>query len=168
MAARSPRRSFAAPFVVTLAAAPAACYVQTAPAPAYQPPPQQQGPQQQPPPPPVVSNPPRPQDPPPPQPQDPPPPQTTPHNDIAWTVFKNSDGSCSAAIKVECQPKATCNPPPPFKTACPADVSLDKPVTVRSQDNGATCMLEFPMPDCPKGVACNPPRPRKTECPTRK
>jgi hypothetical protein len=127
------------------------------------PPPTQQGPQPNPQGP-VVVNPPRPQDPPPPQTN----PQPAPHGDIAWTVFKSSDGSCSAAIKVECQPKATCNPPPPFKTACPADVSLDKPVTVRSQDNGATCMLEFAMPDCPKGVACNPPRPRKVECPTRK
>lgn len=125
------------------------------------PPPEQHAPPPTPPKGPVVVNPPRP--------QDPPPPQTTPtHNEVAWTVFKNSDGSCSAAIKVECQPKATCNPPPPFKTTCPADVSLDKPVTVRSQDNGATCMLEFAMPDCPKGVACNPPRPRKVECPTRK
>jgi hypothetical protein len=157
--------------------------VQTAPAPAYQPAPQQQQPQPQPPQPqpqeapgptqgprgPIVSNPPRPQDPPPPQtnPQ-PPAPTTTTHGDIAWTVFKNNDGSCSAAIKVECQPKATCNPPPPFKTTCPADVSLDKAVTVRSQDGGSTCMLEFAMPDCPKGVVCNPPRPRKVECPTRK
>lgn len=188
MAARTPRRSFAAPFVITLAAVPA-CYVQTAPPPNQPPPPPPQTEPQSPPPqqpqgPVTVTNPPRPTPPPqqpdpppprppqpqprPPQPQPQPttPPVTTPHGDMAWTVFKNADG-CMAAIKVECQPKATCNPPPPFKIACPADVNLDKPVTVVSQDGGSTCMVQFPMPTCPPGTACNPPRPRRVECPKR-
>ncbi|HEY5950320.1 MAG TPA: hypothetical protein VIV40_32725 [Kofleriaceae bacterium] len=150
MAARTPRRSFATPFVVTLAAAPA-CYVQPSPGPQGPPPPppptQTAEPQ---PPPPVVANPPRPQtEPAQPAPQRPrpievanprpptttqgpatPPPTTKPPAEPArWTVFKSQDG-CMAAIKVECQPKATCNPPPPFKYACPEGVQLDKPITV--------------------------------------
>ncbi len=70
-----------------------------------------------------------------------------------------------AAIKVECQPKATCNPPPPFRYECPENVSLVKPVTVVTHD-GIKCAVEFDMPSCPEGVACNPPRPRPVACPT--
>jgi hypothetical protein len=182
MAARTPRRSFAAPFVVTLAAVPA-CYVQSSPGPSGPPPPppttQTAEPEPTEQPPVIVANPPPPQQPasqpstPPPQ-QPPvrpdprpskPPVQTT---DSYWTVYKSHDGSgCMAAIKVECHPKATCNPPPPFKYACPDDVSLDKPLTVVSQDGGATCFVQFEMPKCPPGVACNPPRPKPVTCPKR-
>ena len=187
MAARTPRRSFAAPFVVTLAAVPA-CYVQSSPGPSGpppQPPPTQTAePQPQPQQPPViVANPPPPQQPTtdpsiPPGPVRPPstPPRPDPRptkppvqtTDAYWTVYKAQDGSgCMAAIKVECQPKATCNPPPPFKYACPENVTLDKPVTVVSQDGGATCFVQYDMPKCPPGVACNPPRPQPVACPKR-
>ena len=47
-----------------------------------------------------------------------------------------------AAIKVECVPKATCNPPPPFKYACPENVSLEKPITIATYD-GTSCFVEF-------------------------
>lgn len=193
MAARTPRRSFAAPFVVTLAAVPA-CYVQTSPGPSgpppSQPPPTQTAEPAQPTPPPpgpVVANPPRPTQPPPSQPSTPPPYRPDPRptqppptqtstppppvqqaQESRWSLFKSNDGSgCMAAIKVECQPKATCNPPPPFKVACPDGISLDKPVTVVTQDGGASCFVEFEMPKCPPGTACNPPRPRPVACPKR-
>ena len=91
----------------------------------------------------------------------PPPPQS---QEAKWTVYKAKDG-CMAAIKVDCPPKATCNPPPPFKYACPDNVSLDKPVTVVTHD-GTSCFVEYEMPACPKGVACNPPRPRPVACPS--
>ena len=191
MAARTPRRSFAAPFVVTLAAAPA-CYVQSGPppqsAPAQPPPtqtaqpepqPQQPGPMIANPPPPatnqpaqppppshpvVVANPPRPTQPAPPQQQpNQNPAQTSPSR---WTVYQAKDGACMAAIKVECQPKATCNPPPPFKYACPTDISLEKPITVATYD-GNSCFVEYAMPACPPKTACNPPRPRPVACPKR-
>ena len=87
--------------------------------------------------------------------------------DQRWTVFKANDGQgCMAAFKVECQPKATCNTPPPFKYACPENISLDKPVTVVTH-NGTDCFVEFEMPKCPPGTACNPPRPRPVACPKR-
>lgn len=94
------------------------------------------------------------------------PPQAPPAQEARWTVYKAKDG-CYAAIKVECQPKATCNPPPPFKYECPDNVSLEKPVTVVSR-GGGNCFVEFEMPSCPPGVACNPPRPRPVACPTPK
>lgn len=72
-----------------------------------------------------------------------------------------------AAIKVECPPKATCNPPPPFKYACPEGVSLDSPITVASYDSGATCFVEQAMPKCPPNVMCNPPPPKQVTCPKR-
>ena len=171
MAARTPRRSFATPFVVTLAAVPA-CYVQSGPS-QPQPPPQTAQPAEPPPstnqpPPPVVVNPPRPAEPPPTQPSTPAPPTPPPtqgSQEQKWTVYKAKDG-CMAAIKVECQPKATCNPPPPFKYTCPENVSLEKPVTVATYD-GNSCFVEFEMPKCPPGVACNPPRPQPVTCPKR-
>jgi outer membrane biosynthesis protein TonB len=189
MASRTPRRSFATPFVVTLVAVPA-CYVQSAPPPSTgpQPPPAQTAEPAQPPPPatqptdpqtpptrpPVIVNPPRPTPtpqpaptpPPQPQPQPTPPPQPTQTAQQQWTVFKGKDG-CLAAIKVECQPNATCNPPPPFKYACPEKLSVDKPITLTSSDGGATCFYYAPMPACPKGAMCNPPPPRQLACPKR-
>jgi hypothetical protein len=185
MAARTPRRSFATPFVVTLAGT-AACYVQSSPPPQGPPPSQPttaQPTQPNQPPPGVMVNPPPPST----QPSTPPPTQkppvvvanppppttqgpTTPtqtNQTTKWTVYKAKDGSgCMAAIQVECVPKATCNPPPPFKYACPDNVSLDKPVTVVTRD-GTSCFVEFPMPTCPPGTACNPPRPRPVACPKR-
>jgi hypothetical protein len=173
MAARTPRRSFATPFVITLAAAPA-CYVQSTPPAAGpsttttsapppttpttmpdQPPAQgPAGPTQGPGP--VVVNPPMPQS---------PPASTTPGN-TKWTVYKTADG-CMAAYKVECQPKATCNPPPPFKYACPPNVSLDSPITVASNADGSACFVDYGPTSCPPNTACNPPRPTPVSCPKR-
>jgi len=177
MAARTPRRSFATPFVVTLAAAPA-CYVQTTPPPS-QPQPQPTDPQQphtnppqDPTRPPIVVNPPRPQNPdtqpqtPPPQPPPQTPTQTTPtQTSVAkWTIFKTSDG-CQAAVKTECPKGVMCNPPPPIKYACPDNTSL--PLTIVSSDGGQTCAVEVLPVKCPEGAICNPPRPRQYPCPKR-
>lgn len=160
MAARTPRRSFATPFVVTLAAAPA-CYVQSSPQPQgpgpQQPPPSQTAPADPQPqgPGPVVINPPMPQS----------PPLAAPANQ-KWTVYKANDG-CMAAVKVDCPPKAICNPPPPFKYECPQNVSLDKAITVASNADGSACFVEYEPVTCPPNVACNPPRPTPVACPKR-
>jgi hypothetical protein len=69
-----------------------------------------------------------------------------------------------AAIKVECQPKATCNPPPPFKIACYDNVILDKPVTVTSRDGGSTCFIDYAA-TCPPNAKCRAPQP--VTCPKR-
>ena len=170
MAARTPRRSFATPFVITLAAAPA-CYVQSTPGPSgpttttttSAPPtttnptpdqPQTQGPPTTGPGP-VVVNPPMPQS----QPAAPP--------NTKWTVFKQADGACMAAFKVECQPKATCNPPPPFKYECPQNVSLEKAITVASNADGSACFVDYGPVSCPPNTACNPPRPTPVACPKK-
>lgn len=176
MAARTPRRSFAAPFVVTLAAG-SACYVQSSPprqGPPPQPPPTtsqptQPGPQ----PPPVIVNPPRPTQPTTTQTEPPPPPSPTPTpppvapTSQKWSVYKTKDGTCMAAVNVECRKGATCNPPPPFKYDCPPNMSLEQPVTVALMPDGQSCQVEYPMPKCPQGVACNPPRPTPVACPKR-
>lgn len=181
MSAKLPRRSFAAPLVVTLAMP--ACFVSTGKAP---PPshgtssdaPANDEPR-------AHVNPPRPVEHPghaePAQPKDP-----QPGNDTAqqtqqqtpppaartrtWTVYVQASGKsqeCFAAYDVECPPKgATCNPPPPIKLAsCPSGITAAKPYKIR-EDAPDSCALYYPMPDCPAGVACNPPRPQTVSCPT--
>jgi hypothetical protein len=167
MAARTPRRSFATPFVVTLAAAPA-CYVQSAPPPAEPVPQQQAAPAT------VVANPPRPQPTPavtnPPRPVEPPattvvtnPPRPTgPAAGTTWHVFKTKDG-CEAALDVSCPKGATCNPPPPQKYDCEG-LSIGKPITIVSEGEGI-CHVQPEPVHCPPGAMCNPPRPRRVACP---
>jgi hypothetical protein len=177
MPAHTPRRSFASPFVVTLAAAPA-CWSNAAPPPTQEPvtqpvPQTAQAGSADPTPPVIVANPPRPTagsaDSAPPIPtQNPPPPQPT---QTYWTVMKTDKG-CSAAIRVECpkpepgKPMHTCNPPPLRPYACPdnlADLLAAGPVTIVG--DGTTCATELVMPTCPPHVMCNPPRPRTVKCP---
>ena len=142
MAARTPRRSFAAPFVVTLAAVPA-CYVQSsAPPPQPQPVAQPADPH-----PVVVTNPPRPQ----------------PAASTSWHVYKTQDG-CEAIVNVECPAGASCNPPPPSKVECPTGIAMDKPMTVVTQGDG-TCIVAREPPACPPHAMCNPPRPQTVTCP---
>ncbi|MGE0869112.1 MAG: hypothetical protein AB7P03_11125 [Kofleriaceae bacterium] len=150
MSARSPRRSFAAPFVVTLVPSLAtACYVETTPAPAGPspapvmpagatspepaPPAASTAPAPLAPPPVIVANPPRPapQQPPPvvvanpPRPAPPPAPQpTTSKHDVHWTI-KKSNGACTAWLSPNCP------------GAKPGEPQL----------------------------ACNPPPPKKVACP---
>lgn len=86
-----------------------------------------------------------------------------------WHVFQStSDKSCYATLKVECPPKpATCNPPPPTKLAsCPSGLQMPQGLTIR-EDAANSCAVYYPMPDCPPGMACNPPRPQTITCPTR-
>ena len=84
-----------------------------------------------------------------------------------WHVFQNkTDKSCYATLKVECPPKpATCNPPPPTKLAsCPSGLEMPQGLTIR-EDAQNSCAVYYPMPDCPPGMACNPPRPQTITCP---
>lgn len=161
--ARSPRKIFASPFVVTLAAMPA-CYTESSP------PPQQPQPHVQPRPEPtpgevIVTNP-------------PPPteggtaPTQTYTFDQRWTVMKSGE-ACSAMARVECpkpkkpgDPVPTCNPPPPMKVACPDGWDGKAALTIVQYANQADCMIEPPPMNCPKGAMCNPPPPRKVACPT--
>ncbi len=137
---RKRRRSFALPFVLTIAAAPG-CYVtsgssdppattqeepsseptaaDTTPAePSSEPQapnPSSPTPQQ----PPVVQQPPEPTKQPPIVTNNPPPPQTLPMPRAEETVTKHTDGTCWASAPVKCPaPPATCNPPPPRQVQC--------------------------------------------------
>src|SRR5687768_7348730 len=107
MSARAPRKSFANPFVITLAAIPA-CYATTGTT--SQPAPVTQAPQEQPPGETVVANPPRPE----PAPTDPTPggevvvanpprpaPTQTYDYDQTWTV-RRSGGECLAYVEANC------------------------------------------------------------------
>lgn len=177
MAARTVRRSFASPFVVTLAAAlpMAACYVQPGPPRSGG---SQQVPNQQTPDHStttagaeqtpagtgtIVANPPRPA----------PVPATAPapKQDLRWTITRAS-GTCAAYAKVTCpepppgQPKPMCNPPPPMKYACLPEMTTDGATVAVVQLTGqTTCQIEHPPIKCPPGAMCNPPPPQKVSCP---
>src|SRR5512138_3724220 len=131
---RTPRRTFATPFVVTLAACGPAQHTSNPPGPAQPPPsaPVASAPSTDPatpaPPDPCAGmpteapskNPPAPR---PPPKGNPPPPETFPYEQ-RWFVSK-SGGACLARPKVDCpkpeagKPTRTCNPPPPIKYECP-------------------------------------------------
>lgn len=195
MSAKFPRRSFAAPLVVTLAVP--ACIVATKPAPApvsgsvrdnrTDPNPGTNPDGTPTPPPPPIANPPPPDRvtppappaPPPPrapqpgnttvqQPPPPTPPTTTPAALRSWTVFVGNDKTCYSQYDVVCPPKgATCNPPPPQKLAsCPPGITAERPFKIK-EETADNCALYYPTPDCGAGVTCNPPRPQKIACPTR-
>jgi hypothetical protein len=152
MAARAPRKLFASPFVITLAA----CGPQPQPA---QPQPQPQ------PDPMIVANPPAPA---------PPAPDNAATVEQRWTVSKGGS-ACQAMAHADCprpkhpgEPVPTCNPPPPMKIECPAGWDGKSPMTVVRYANQTECMIEPPKvseADCPK-ASCNPPPPRKITCPS--
>jgi hypothetical protein len=155
--ARSPRTTFTAPLVVTLAMTPA-CVVASRPPPP--PPSTGSGPTE--PAPPIVTNPPPPIEP---APVDPTP--TPTQTELgSWTVFQNrNDKQCYAAIDVKCMPQATCNPPPPrIMEACPDGIADGASLKVKEWNPGQ-CFVVFPDPGCPPNVACNPPRPQPIACP---
>lgn len=164
MAARTPRRSFATPFVVTLAAAPA-CYVQSGPPPQQptptttatsttgtQPDPSTQPAQptgQQPPP--VMVNPPRPQ-------------ATTPN--AKWRIYADASGKCFSQPIATCPPNVMCNPPPPQAYECPTKIDLKAGAqTIVSSADGMSCSVDWGPMNCPAGATCNPPPPVSVSCP---
>ncbi len=164
MAARAPRRSFARPFVITLAAAPA-CFVssstppsqpvsqaapgqpsQSDPAPATPPPSQS---------PVIVANPPHP------RPQGPAEQAPAPPPETRWTITKTATG-CQSMVDVTCPAGAMCNPPPPQPYECPKMVKLPAKVTTFGKD---ACVVEREPVQCPPGAICNPPPPQRVPCP---
>jgi hypothetical protein len=98
----------------------------------------------------------------------------TPKFETKWTVmkFKGKDG-CSAMIDVNCpkpeqgKPVATCNPPPPFKYACPDGFREGDTLKIVLRVGATDCFVDSAPINCPKGALCNPPPPRKVDCPIR-
>jgi hypothetical protein len=174
MSVRTLRRSFAAPFVVTLATT--AC----GPAKPLNPP----GPHENPPPPttkptePVVAAP-DPVDQPTPAPGLEPADKKEPAKyERKWTVMRNMKPDakateCRAFVDANCpkgepgKPMPTCNPPPPIPYTCPDGFSTDKGATLKIVLRaGATeCFVDYGPMKCPEGAKCNPPPPRKLPCP---
>ena len=179
MSARLLRRTFASPFVITLAAIPA-CVVQSAPPSrgGPTPGPRQDGPRESRPAentpaqtePTVVSNPPRPgteQPTPPPRviSNPPGPKQDAPAQyERHWTVMKIGD-KCQAYTDTTCPRGATCNPPPPTDYACTPEVTATQPMKIVQWANTTGCHVETAAPPCPPKKMCEPPRPRAVTCP---
>ena len=163
-ASRKPRRAFAVPLVMTIAAAPA-CVVKD-----DSPPASSSGPTVR-----THENPPRPDPAPQPDPArpdpDPTPIEPTPVQTKApdyhrnWTVMMNDDGTCAAYMAVECKKGATCNPPPPTAIACPEGITTARPVDIFASAGSWDCYVKPPEVKCPEKATCNPPPPRKTACP---
>ena len=163
MAARLPRRSFASPFVVTLAATVPACFVESNPRP--QPPATAEttttataepaAPPAAPKPPTIIAN---------------PPPPTVAQTTRRWHVTR-SNGACLAAADIPCptapagQRMPTCNPPAPQPVACPERTAEGESFTIVQWAGQATCQVEAPPVTCPPKVMCNPPPPRQAACP---
>src|SRR5688572_9816195 len=91
-----------------------------------------------------------------------------------WHVTRaHGKAGSIAMLEIECPkpatpggPVATCNPPPPVDYACPDDVTLDHPLTIRKLDGATECFVLPAGYTCPAGAICNPPPPRKLACPT--
>ena len=182
MAARSPRRSFAAPFVLVSFAA---CHHEPPYEPIHDNPPAPRsdaaiagsaatpvtpgvgGSDNSPPPAPVprhTVNPPR--------------PHVLPPADSEppgrhWTVSK-LNGTCEAFDAGACghvppgQPIPPCNPPPPIPYACLPQVTEHGFVKIVQPPDGTVCMIEPEAMHCPPGTMCNPPRPQEVPCPGAK
>lgn len=152
MAARVPRRSFASPFVVTLAVActPATTTTPTTTAPTQTPP---DGP---------VAETPTSE------------PAPTEETSMRWVVTKQGQ-ECFTQPRVDCspapgQPPRVCNPPAPQKYDCPkwddgSAMDFDGGDTIEGVPGGKQCTLYFSGGACPEGASCNPPPPRTVACP---
>ena len=164
-ASRKPRRAFAVPLVMTVAALPA-CIVESKPA---QPTTGGTASGDTRTPPPRHENPPRPQTDPKqvePTPIEPLPAQTeAPAYHRNWTVMQQKDGTCQAYLAVECKKGATCNPPPPQPIECPSGITAARPVDIFASAGSWDCYIKPPEVTCPEKATCNPPPPRKTACP---
>jgi hypothetical protein len=160
MSARMPRRSFATPFIITLAACGGS--QSPTPIPGPTPPPTGNPPAPvdaqsvEPSPEPIHWNPPPPQAdsrPPPTTTANPPPPGQNHSPGQQWTVTKHDD-KCVAL---------TGSPQRSMNYACPAGISLDKPITVMA--SGDHCIVLRASPPCPPKAMCNPPPPHEVPCP---
>jgi hypothetical protein len=165
MAARTPRRSFANPFVVTLAVAPA-CYATTSP------PQQQETAQVDPPPPTVVSNPPRPAPPPDPQPEPPRPPIMNPPRPTGQPdpqplppVMNPPPPQVDPAPHKRPPIRNPPRPTPQRQQPAPQEAAW----TVFKSNDGCMAVIKVECPRAEPGKpqpTCNPPPPFNYACPT--
>lgn len=168
MAARSPRRTFANPFVVTLAAITPLAATTVFAEPDTKPSPPSKNPPA-----------PKPEAKPNPKTVNPPPPKPVPKPEPAkferhWTVSKiKGKASCEADPDADCpkpepgKPRHTCNPPPPIDYACPSGLADGETLKIVLRVGATECFQERAPTTCPPNAKCNPPPPRKLACPSR-
>lgn len=91
-----------------------------------------------------------------------------------WTVMKfKGNADCQAMVDVNCpkpekgKPVATCNPPPPIKYACPDGFKDGDTLKIVLRTGATDCFVDDGAIKCPEGAKCNPPPPRKVACPER-
>ncbi len=77
-----------------------------------------------------------------------------------WTVVKRTADTClwyatltPALYESVCH--GPCNPPKPFSYACPIDLSIDEAVRVQAVEP-ARCVLMREVTDCPPRAICHP------------
>jgi hypothetical protein len=189
---RVPRRTFATPFVLTLALPLGACVVDSSPrgGTAPNPPPAQTEPATTPAPhhdPVVVANPPRPVEPKPPEPpapqpprpivMNPPRPQPVPQDtgakfDQHWTVSRQgatcnafNDDACRMPNRKPNDPIPPCNPPMPTAYKCPADLADHANFKIIKHAGETQCFVDEPPFKCPANAKCKPWTPRVADCP---
>ncbi len=179
MSARIVRRTFAAPFVITLAA----CSSSAPTSPPHNNPPdpnwnaRSDAAQPTEPTPPTVdpkpiinSNPPRPD-----MTDKNPTPKPEPAKfERKWTVTKattKGKTDCYAMPEVQCpkvekgQPIPTCNPPAPYPYTCPPGFADGDSLNIILRVGATECFVDRSPMKCPKGARCNPPPPQKIACP---
>jgi hypothetical protein len=81
-----------------------------------------------------------------------------------WTVSRQG-GKCVAYTKISCPPNAICNPPPPTDYACTADLADGGSIEVVRWAGSATCQIAVAPANCPPEMSCNPPPPQQVACP---
>ncbi|CAN5731072.1 hypothetical protein BH09MYX1_BH09MYX1_52690 [soil metagenome] len=68
-------------------------------------------------------------------------------------------GSCTAAPRGDCPEGARCNPPPPWRYACPTQIA-HYPATVTRKNGAKECVFRVgEIQDCAPGEDCKPPPP---------
>ena len=84
-----------------------------------------------------------------------------------WTI-SNQGGKCMAYTKVQCPPNTHCNPPRPTEYACAGaggELAASGSINVVRWAGSTTCQIEVPPANCPPEMSCNPPPPRQVACP---
>jgi len=162
---RKPRRTFAAPLILSVAALPACIVASNKPASSTNTDPEQRD-HRQPDPettdhrqpdgdPVVISNPPRPE------------PYVLRQDssyDESWQISVEADGSCKAYGPNDCPGEPKCRPAPARAVACPEGMQAGETWSLWA-DKGSTECFTMAVSDCPKGATCNPPPPTRASCP---
>jgi hypothetical protein len=89
--------------------------------------------------------------------------------EVRWTVDQDpKTKKCVAFVDYACAPGVSCNPPQPQDYACPKAIAHYPANVVRK--SGATECTTRMVPDmsCPKGMHCNPPPPHDEPVPCPK